>query len=136
MACCSRPASPLRSGIKHIHRALLMRSTCIPAVASSCCNKADCRRCLLLSIADQWDDLLTGASLCSMISNHTVLGGAFYVCIHVGGEVIGVCMQECVSECIYLSLWNCRTDTTSSFYLVNTNQTSREETCVYGEQQY
>lgn len=61
----------------------------IELLTSSRLNKADCRPSLLLSIADQWESLLTGASLCSMI---TVLDGAF-MCVHMWEGRSGGC--EC-----------------------------------------
>lgn len=117
VACCNRPSSARRPDIsarRQTDRQMelcwcvwLPSSTCYWAVSSSWFNKADCRPSLLPSMADQWESLLTGASLCSMISNCVVSDGAF-MCIHMWEGRSGGC--ECVLVCIYLPLYGARVD--------------------------
>lgn len=63
------------------------------AVTSSWRNKADRRPSPLLSVADQWERLLTGSSLCSMIRTCVVSVGAS-LCVHMWEGRSGGC--ECV----------------------------------------
>lgn len=97
--------------------AWLLSFTCYWALTSSWSNKADCRPSLLLSIADQWESLLTGASFCSMIIYCVVLDGAF-MCVYTWEGMSGGCKSMLLR--IYLLLYSrCKgwSFTSSLFYL-------------------